>query len=268
MIDNKFMNILKQMMVLNYDNGKKFKITDRLDVICELLWDSDYRRINPQGLFHMYAKQPLDKIDNLVIVSTHVDCHKNIDNCYAEIIDDNTIKGTFDNGLTNAIMVNLMLENKLSDNIIIAFTGDEEEGSRGAKDVVKYMKNKGIDDYTVVILDVTDMGWDENADYTIENNFWEEKFNKKIQMIISQLNGKWLFVPSYVERIPADIPSENVIYQEAEADESWDYDEKDVRCFSFCIPTCGDMHSNEGIYARLKSCDVYMENLVRVLGLL
>ena len=49
--DSYFNYLLTQINVLNYDNGKKFTRTDRLDAICELLWNSSYRRINANGYF-------------------------------------------------------------------------------------------------------------------------------------------------------------------------------------------------------------------------
>ena len=52
-------DILGRIMRLNRDNGERFTRTDRLDEIQRLLWDSRYRRVNPQGLFHLYAKRPL-----------------------------------------------------------------------------------------------------------------------------------------------------------------------------------------------------------------
>ena len=73
--DSYFNYLLTQINVLNYDNGKKFTRTDRLDAICELLWNSSYRRINANGLFHLYSKVPLSKLpDELIVVSSHVDC--------------------------------------------------------------------------------------------------------------------------------------------------------------------------------------------------
>lgn len=69
--------ILNKICVMNRDNGKKFICWDRLDAIAEILWDSKYRRINPQGLFHLYAKKPISKIkDCIIIISTHIDVQK------------------------------------------------------------------------------------------------------------------------------------------------------------------------------------------------
>ena len=44
-------------------------------------------------------------------------------------------------------------------------------------------------------------------------------------------------------------------------DESWDYDEENIKCFSLCIPVGGDMHSDEGVFARIRSLKEYVEVL-------
>ena len=47
-------DILSEISAINRDNGKKFTQTDRLDAITSSLWDSNYRRINSDGLFNLY----------------------------------------------------------------------------------------------------------------------------------------------------------------------------------------------------------------------
>ena len=44
------MEILSAVSVMNRDNKIQFTISNRLDVITSLLWDSTYRRINADGL--------------------------------------------------------------------------------------------------------------------------------------------------------------------------------------------------------------------------
>lgn len=44
-------------------------------------------------------------------------------------------------------------------------------------------------------------------------------------------------------------------------DESWEYDGLGVRCFSLCIPVKGEMHSDEGVLARISGLKKYIEIL-------
>lgn len=46
-----------------------------------------------------------------------------------------------------------------------------------------------------------------------------------------------------------------------EDDETYAYSRGGFECFSFCIPTKGHMHSNEGIKTRIKTYDKYIEAL-------
>ena len=129
----------------------------------------------------------------------------------------------------------------------------------------KYLKRKGVHVSCVIVLDVTDMGWKEKADYTIENNFWGEELGCSvvscIQKISKESSSVWRFVPSDIEKIPPYVLPEAVVFEEAEADESWEYDEQGLLCFSFCLPVCGDMHADKGVYARKESFGRYVEAL-------
>ena len=259
--DSYFNYLLTQINVLNYDNGKKFTRTDRLDAICELLWNSSYRRINANGLFHLYSKVPLSELpDELIVISSHVDCQRQITKCFSKDYDNDMMRGTFDNSLTNAIAVNLMLEDTFAMNVVVAFTGDEEEDSTGAADVAAFFRNlhKKI---KVIVLDVTDMGWREGCAFTIENNFWSDTTGKVVSRLSAETGYPWRFVPSDPYELPAYILNKYVIGQEAEPDESWEYDEHKVECFSLCIPTKGEMHSDNGVLVRKDSLAPYMKIL-------
>ena len=173
--------ILDCISVLNRDNGHIFTNTNRLEVIEECLWNSRYRRINPQGLFHLYSPLPVHKIlEPVVIVSSHVDCEKDITRCFTKVLPDEMLCGTYDNAITNAAITHLMLNGNLPDNVLIAFTGDEEEDSHGANELIRYLRKKKILIKNAIVLDVTDMGWKDNAYFTVENNFWHDDFGRKI----------------------------------------------------------------------------------------
>lgn len=261
------MDCLTQLSVINRDNGKKFTCTDRLDVICSVLWNSDYRRLNCDGLFNLYSKKPLEQLagEKLIIVSTHVDCEESITACFSSVVDDKTLCGTYDNSITNAAIVYSMFMGALPDNVLVAFTGDEEENCKGAKNLFSYLKAKKLNAKAVVILDVTDMGWTEEADFTIENNFWNEALGKKVISIADKMNYVWRFVPENVDKIPDYVSPDKIIYEEAEEDESWFYDEKGQECFSFCLPVSGEMHSDSGVLVLKKVFVNYYNALICLL---
>ena len=255
------MEILSAVSVMNRDHKIQFTISNRLDVITSLLWDSTYRRINADGLFNLYAKKPIDYFRNrqTIVVSTHVDCERSITKCFTEDIGEGLIKGTYDNALTNTAILSLMISNSLPDNVLVAFTGDEEETSKGANDLTRFLKSNKINVRHIFVLDVTDMAWNEKADYTVENDLWDDYFGRKIIQVASNLPYGWRFVPSDPYHVPEYINSENVIFEEAAEDESWDYDEEGFDCCSICIPIHGNMHSNNGVLARKASLSRYTE---------
>ena len=263
---NELISILKKISVLNRDNGFRFTDTRRLEAIASLLKESDYKRIEAEGLFHMYSRKPLAEINEpVVLVSSHVDCEYHITECFATFEDENNLRGTFDNSITNAAIVYLMLQGNLPDNVLVAFTGDEEEDSRGALDVSRFIKKNKKDIINIFVLDVTEEGWENGADFTVENDFWDEDIGEKIIKIALGTGYDWNFIPAEVDDIPDYVPWERVIRVEAYEDESWDYDEEDIPCFSFCLPTKGEMHCNDGILARADSFKRYSEVLEKML---
>lgn len=262
--------ILKAVSVINRDNGERFACSDRLDAISTLLWNSNYRRINADGLFHLYSKKPLSDLpESFVVISCHIDCSFGITKCFAEDLGNGMLKGTFDNSITCASVVDLMLGDTLPSNVVVAFTGDEECGSVGAKDLVAFMKKQQKKCY-VIVLDVTDMGWDEGADFTVENNFWNKSLGTAVIDAVDSNNAGWRFVPSDPSNIPDFVPKEKTIFVEAEGDESWEYDELGIKCFSLCLPICGEMHSDRGVLARKRSFEIYgnvLKNIANAIAL-
>lgn len=260
-------NILSRLSVINRDNGKRFTITERLDAITSLLWESKYRRINSDGLFNLYAAAPLkENAENVIIVSSHVDCERNITKCFSQTENNGTLRGTYDNSITNAAVLYAMLSGRLPENVYVCFTGDEEYNSSGASDLSDFLAQHKIKPKAVVVLDVTDAGWEEEADFTVENNFWGEELGAAVISFAEKTESKWKFVPEDLEDIPEYVERSRVVLQEAEADETWEYDERDMPCFSLCLPVYGEMHSNEGVLVRQSSFIRYAGVLVDLLN--
>lgn len=254
-----FLAVLNQLAVLNYDNGCTFTRRDRLDAAANLLKESGYKKINNSGLFELYAWDGVLP-DTALLISTHIDCADSITRCWAEEYDQDTLKGTFDNLITNAMAVYLMKNRMLGRNTIVAFTGDEEEDSRGASEVIRYLHMNDVS-FKAIVLDVTDMGWDERALFTVENNFWEASFGQRVIKAAKESGCEWRFVPSDENDIPNYVPKDNLIPEEADCDEAWEYDEENVECFSLCIPVNGNMHSDSGVLLRKTAVDGYLRFL-------
>ena len=258
--------LLHKICVMNRDNGRTFTCCDRLNVIEEVLQDSKYRRIDAQGLFYLYAQRPLQTIEErIIVISTHVDVQRRITKCFSSEENDRLL-GTYDNAITNAAVLSLMINDRLPENVVIAFTGDEEESCGGARQLSAYFKSMGKQPL-IIVLDVTDMGWEEGDCFTVENNFWTETTGRSVISAVSgepAFRERWHFVPSDVDEIPDYVSPSRRIDTEAEPDESWEYDEQEMECFSLCIPVSGEMHSDRGVIVLRESYENYIKALALI----
>jgi hypothetical protein len=93
----------------------------------------------------------------------------------------------------------------------------------------------------VISLDLTEECYQSSA-FTLENLFVEKANEHSLLRF-----GKKKDLKKFLIEILPDTP----VIKNAEADESWQYDEHDVHCFSLCLPCrClrkGDMHNDAGV---------------------
>lgn len=233
--------ILQQVTVDCKDNGKKFINTKRIEVIKELLAHSEYKLLHEGNLCLIYGKQNVD-FKSVVLVSSHIDCV--FDELFCKDFSSEYYQGTFDNSLTNACVLYDMITNSLPDDVVVAFTGDEEEDSGGAYEVMRTFKKWRSNIKLAIVLDVTEEGWTKEHPFTIENDLGIDLFTgHKIIETVKPFEGSYTFV------------------HDAEPDESWDYDEEDIPCFTLCIPIKGDMHSDDGVLTRKSSLPIYSKVL-------
>ncbi len=239
-----FLQILTQVTVNSCDNGELFTDTTRLLAIENLLKESDYELLYRGNLTMLYCKRRPKVGERVVLVSTHIDTVYS--HCFAQE-RDGYLHGTFDNSYSNAATMWNMLNGKFADNVIIAFTGDEEEDSRGAIETVCALGRMQCNIAFAIVLDVTNEGWEQQAPFTIENDLGIDIFTAhRLVEILSPYSGKYAYV------------------HDAEPDESWDYDEYGIPCFTLCAPVLGDMHSDEGVLLRKESFPAYPDVLAKV----
>lgn len=204
------------------DDGEIFTDTTRLDYIKSRLEESDYEILLEMPLSVIYKKKNVELPEKIVLISSHVDCVDGIQKPDFKITPKGNYKGTFDNAATNAAIVIAMLENKLAENIVIAFTGDEEVDSRGAKQVIGLL-GKNQKKVIAISLDVTfDLESEEDdkmttydyASYTIDNLCKNTK--KSIAKLLFDIANE-LKIPYMVTR--------------ADEEDYFDYIEDKVSCY-------------------------------------
>lgn len=255
--------VLEKVNVMCTDNGSEFTEKKRLKAIKKIAKGTDYKRIKVPGLFRLYSKVNFEKTKmsndtRLIVFSAHVDCHPNIARCFTEDVNKNIIKGTFDNSITDAAAVYLMKEGNMPSNVVFAFTGDEENKSRGARDLSRYLYGLKRD-FVVIVLDVTDEGFEQDSDFTLENDFANSDVMYDVGEVLEGLNIKYNYLPGNIDSMTPYIPADRRLPIEGQEDESWEYDEADICCFSICMPVKGDMHSNDGVEARKDSLVNYVK---------
>ena len=243
-----FFELLKIVTVDCKDDGKQFVVDDRLSVIEQVLEKSPYNIVSREPLALICAKKNLGSGDNVVLLSSHVDCLHSSSFCTDE---SEFLRGTFDNSFTNAVLLWAMINDLLPENTVVAFTGNEESDSLGATQVVLAMGRKQCNILFAATLDVTNVGWNEASSFTIENDSCIDML--LAHKIMSSLNGC----------------CENFSFEHnAEPDESWLYADYGIPSLSLCIPASGDLHSDKGVLLRKKDINIYIQVLLKLTKIL
>ncbi len=284
---NKDFTLLHTLTVRNSDDKKQFTDMERLFKISEALEDSPFQHCVQRNLFQAYSQVPFGKLPRKILaVSTHVDFKKETQKCFSDESDAEFLVGTYDNSITNTAMVTLMKEAKLPKNLVVVFTGDEEESSGGADEFSDYVRNELNRKVKCIVLDVTEDGYDADAAFTIENDCWKKGWGRKILTWASAQSREWRYVPYGEENLSKKlikelVPDDKKISEEADVDEtSAYYEDNSIRCFSFCLPAGLEdpegkhapgnsskeaMHSADGLRVSKENYWKYLEALREVI---
>ena len=241
-----FFDILTTVTVDSKDNGERFTVTDRVAVIEQMLEQTDYKLIARKPLALLYAKRGLGEGDRVLLISSHIDCVYN--SCFCNDEGD-CLRGTFDNSFGNAAALWNMIHDRLPDNVVVAFTGDEEHDSHGALQTVEALAGMGVEVSMVLVQDVTNVGWESGALFTIENDLGIDILTGyNIISSLEQYGGRFAFKHN------------------ALPDESWDYADCGVPCFTLCVPVGGELHGDAGVLLRKESATEYCNVLSLLAG--
>lgn len=236
--------LLELLTVDCKDNGENFLVGERLSVIERLLEETPYRLVAREPLALVFAKERFCEYDKVVLLSSHIDC------VYPFLFskdEGDSMRGTFDNSFGNAAVIWNMLNDTLPENVVVAFTGDEEKESAGALQALRALGKLECTLFSAIVLDVTNVGWNGGAFFTIENDACIDIMTAYgIVSSLEQYSGRFAFLHN------------------AEPDESWCYAEYGVPTLSLCLPVGGELHSKEGIILRKDAAQEYC----RVLSIL
>ena len=243
-----FFDILTTVTVDCQDNGERFTVTDRVAAIEQMLEQTDYKLIGRQPLALLYSKREVREGDRVLLISSHIDCVYG--SCFCNDEGD-CMRGTFDNSFTNAALLWNMLQDRLPDNVVVAFTGDEEKDSQGAVQTVVALGQMGCEVATALVLDVTNEGWERGALFTLENDLGIDILTGySIISSLEQYGGRFAFKHN------------------ALPDESWDYADYGIPSLSLCVPVGGELHGDAGVLLRKESALEYCKVLAMLASLL
>jgi hypothetical protein len=240
---------IAQLTVPSYDNGCQFIRTDRLVMIKNLLAESKYHCLAEKPLAKVYCHQDFGANRPTILISCHID---SVYNAFFSSVEEKELRGTFDNSACNAIIVEMMLCEILPEQVLVSFTGDEEEDCKGVDQTIDVLDVYNIFDNleVVIVLDLTEAKY-EVADYTIENEFVEQENETSLLRFRYKRQFR-----DYLR----DILDSPIFINDEEPDESWQYDEYDLNCFSFCLPCRllgADMHEDSGVALLQSSIEAY-----------
>ena len=247
---------IKRLTVPSSDNGRRFVRTDRLERVEDALSASTYGCVASPPLARVYRRKDFRENQRALLVSCHIDSvygHYWVSTTSEEVI------GTLDNSACNGILVELMVQERLPAQAMVVFTGDEEGDSAGVDQVISCLHDTPAVFWNlelVIALDLTEEFYGQRH-FTIENCFVERDNARSLLKF-----GRKRELRRYLTAIaPGAVP---VFVKDAEADESWQYDEHDVNCFSLCLPCRllgSDMHDDSGVAVSRNSLMGYAETL-------
>lgn len=242
-MNDQLIQLIKDITVPCTDDGKTFVDCTRINVIKNVLSNTNYEVMQESPLALIYKHKSFNMNRPACVVSSH------IDSVYTKFYTETTkrlVKGTFDNSVCTAVLVHTMINASLHPQTIVAFTGNEEQGGIGASQVSEFIKTNlwsNPDWMSVISLDLTNECY-RNKSYTFENVFPEEMTDVL----------KILF-------------PDGEIIEKAAPDDSWTYKKHAITCYSLCLPCRNigsDMHNDKGVSIKNKALKGYTEALVKL----
>lgn len=273
--------LLEELAIMCRSNKERFTVTDRIEKIRELLSNTEYQECVvsensnfPPAPFSLWSKKPIQELpEDIILISTHADIVPFITQCSSKLREDGFYSGTYDNIGTNAAVTLLMLEHDMPDNIVFAYTGDEETGNcQGARGVAKLLSAMGKN-LTCIALDVTYEGFWDNRLFSIENCTAPKEVRTEFlsdvakNALATEESQSFCFVKAKPKKkyIPDELDEKYVSPSTGMYDEAFAYKEEGYKTFSFCLPCNGEMHSNTGVLMKQPVFEGYVLSLASLL---
>jgi len=213
------------------------------DAIKTFLTDTSYQCVEEEGFLLFHRKDFTEYRDEMRLFSVR------LDRCEMPGI---------------AALIHLMQNNELADSVMVAFLKPTEDKGQAVQRLVKLLR-KAKKTFRAVVLDVTNTGWDERCDFTVESCFLTQRMYKNLVSALHGGRNKWKIIPEDRQMLKGILFSEE--YFTANAPRKNDcayYRECGIHCFGFCLPAEGVLADNERITINQLRLGWYMDKLIEI----
>ena len=213
------------------------------EAIKEFLSDTSYRCIEEDGFLLFHKKDFSDYKSGMRLVSVRLEhCEK------AGI----------------AAIICLMKKQELPDPVMIAFLKNTDEKRQAIHNLVKLLK-KTKKTYRAMVLDLTNTGWEECCDFTVENCYLTQRMYKKMVSALHGNGRRWKIIPQDKQMLKGILFSDKYFTTNAPRGKDCDYyQECGVNCFSYCLPVEGEIKNGERINIDMHRLGWYMYKLIEL----
>lgn len=141
------------------DDGRKFTDARRRQAVIALAGRAKlFRPVLDDGFSLVYGGA-IDPERTVVLLSCHIDHPFKAAELFLKA-GKGGLTGTLDNSVCAGLLLDLLRRGELPDNVLAAFTGNEERGMRGAKALIAHLRRGALKKYAaglgaVLTLDVT-----------------------------------------------------------------------------------------------------------------
>lgn len=237
--------IITDMKKLRGDGPKRTfgEISDCSDAVKGLLVDTSYQCIEEDGFILFHRKDFCEYRDGMRLFSIR------LERCEMPGI---------------ASLIYLMRNNDLPDSAVVAFLKPTEDNGQSVQRLIKLLR-KAKKTFRAVVLDVTNTGWDERCDFTVENCFLTQRMYKNLVSALHGGRNKWKIIPEDRQMLKGILFSEEYFTANApRRNDSEYYRECGINCFGFCLPAEGRLGNNEGVTINLLRLGWYMSKLIEL----
>lgn len=165
-----------------------------------------------------------------------------------------------------ASLICLMQKNEFPDTVVVAFLKDTGKRENGIQKLVKLLK-KTKRTYRAIVLDVTNTGWEEECDYTVENCYLTRRMYSNLKsVLVGPFTGgsrEWKIIPEDRQLLKGILYTDKCFATNAPRGKECDFfQECGVKCFSFCLPVEEKFESGEPITIDMYRLGWYMHKLI------